>query len=313
MHFSAGNMRRLCTMVRCYTGRMRKAEKSALTKKPKYILPPGPPEESVIPIAHWSHSSLMSFLRNPLAWYKRYVEKIRDTPSGPSAVIGRAAHVALQHFYGGIPKEGAIELGLEYLRNVGDFEINFGVAKSKLAKKLKRQAMERDYLQAIGFYLARPPRHKVLGVEVSATARVPGLPIPIKAISDLVIQSRTNPDEVDIVDHKFVDTFSKHKATKTLFVMQAMFNYYVIKEKYDRPVGKFIVYECKKKKNADGRAQLRKYVINFANHEQEFIVFHRLLSDATQEIIRRKIYLPNPSDMFEGEDSFDLYRMNLLS
>lgn len=254
----------------------------------------------------------MAFLRNPLAWYKRYVEKIRDTPSNPSSIIGRAAHTALQHFYGGIEKEGAIELGLEYLRDVPDFEINFGKAKSKLARKLKRQQMERDYVQAINFYLAKPPRHTVLGVEVSAMAHIPGLPIPVKAISDLVIRSRTNPDEVDIVDHKFVDAFSKHKAAKTLFVMQAMFNYYVVREKYGKPVGKFIVFECKKKKNADGRPQLRKYVINFADHQEEFRVFHRLLSDATREIERRRIYLPNPSDMFEGEESFDVYRMGLV-
>ena len=39
-----------------------------------------------IPIKHWSHSSLMAFLRNPLAWYKRYVEEIYDTPTTPAAV-----------------------------------------------------------------------------------------------------------------------------------------------------------------------------------------------------------------------------------
>src|SRR3569832_90408 len=99
------------------------------------------------PIAYRSHSSLMSFLRNPLAWYKRYVEKIYDTPSNPASVIGRAAHLCMEHFYGGISKEGAVELGLEYIRGVPDFEINFGKAKSKKAQKDKRLSMERDYLQ----------------------------------------------------------------------------------------------------------------------------------------------------------------------
>ena len=68
---------------------------------------------SGVPIKYWSHSSLMSYLRNPLAWYKRYVEKIYDMPSGPAAIIGRAGHVCLQHFYGGLKKEGAVELGME--------------------------------------------------------------------------------------------------------------------------------------------------------------------------------------------------------
>ncbi len=268
--------------------------------------------KEALPIAHWSHSSLMSFLRNPLAWYKRYVEKVYDTPSNPSSFVGRAAHVALQHYYGGIGKEGAIELGLEYLRNVADFEINFGKAKSRRAQKEKRAQMERDYLQAISFYLARAPKHKVLGVEVVALAEVEGLPLPIKAVSDLVVESRVDPDAVDIVDHKFVDSFSKGRGLKTLFVMQAIFNYYTVKQKYGKEVRRFIVQECKKRKNADGSSQMRRYIIDFTTVREDFDIFHRLITDATTEISRKRLYLPNPSDMFEGENSFDIYRLGLV-
>lgn len=265
-----------------------------------------------LPIKHWSHSSLMAFLRNPLAWYKRYVENVRDTPSNPSSIVGRAAHVAMQHYYGGIPKAGAIDLGLEYLRGVADFEINFEKAKSRRAQKAKREQMERDYLQAVSFYLERPPKHKVLGVEVVATAEVEGLALPIKAISDLVVQSKVDPRALDIVDHKFVAAFSKNRGNKTLFVMQALFNYYTVTKLYNKPVRRFIVYECKKSRNADGSAQLRRYVIDFADCAEDFKVFHRLINDATAEIASRKRYLPNPSDMFEGENSFDIYRLGLL-
>lgn len=265
-----------------------------------------------VPIKHWSHSSLMAFLRNPLAWYKRYVEEIYDTPSSPSSVVGRAGHLALQHYYGGISKEGAVALGLEYMRTVADFEINFGVAKTRAAKKQRRATMEREYLQSVGFYLERPPRHKVLGVEVKATATVAGIALPLKAVSDLVVESRVEPGALDVVDHKFVDSFSKHRDGKTLFVMQALFNYYTVQEKYGRPVRRFLVYECKKSKNADGKAQLRRYVIDFKACTDEFAVFQRLINDATAEITRRRVYLPNPSDMFEGEDSFAIYRLDLL-
>jgi len=266
-----------------------------------------------LPIKYWSHSSLMAFLRNPLAWYKRYVEKVYDTPVNPSSVVGRAAHVALQHFYGGIGKEGAIALGLEYLRDVPDFEINFGKAKTRRARKEKRLQMERDYVQAVGFYLARPPKHDVLGVEVVAIAQVPGLALPIKAISDLVVRSKADPKALDIVDHKFVDSFSKDRARKTLFVMQAIFNYYTVREKFGKPVRRFIVYECRKKKNADGSSQMRRYMIDFRNYKEEFKIFHRLINDATAEISRPRLYLPNPSDMFEGENSFDIYRLGLVT
>jgi len=268
--------------------------------------------EGPIPIKHWSHSSLMAFLRNPLAWYKRYVENIRDVPSNPSSIIGRAGHLALQHFYSGIEKEGAIALGLESMRDVADFEINFGAAKSRRAQKERRERMEKEYLQVINFYLEHPPKHKVLGVEVVALAEVDGLPVPIKAISDLVVQSKVDSGAVDIVDHKFVDAFSKDRGSKTLFIMQAIFNYYTVRQKYGKEVRRFIVYECKKRKNADGGSQMRKYVIDFATCQEEFRVFHRLVNDATTDIMRRRVYLPNPSDMFEGENSFDIYRLGLL-
>ena len=264
-----------------------------------------------LPIAHWSHSSLMAFLRNPLAWHKRYVEQVYDIPSTPSGVVGRAAHVALQHYYGGIGKEGAVLLGLEYLRDVPDFEINFGKAKSRLAQRKKRAAMEREYLQAIGFYLEKPPKHRVVGVEVKATVEVEGLPLPIKAVSDLVVRSKVDSRGLDIIDHKFVDSFSPAGAYKSLFVIQAIFNYYTVKKTYHKPVRRFIVYECKKSRNADGSPQLRRYVIDFRAFRQEFIVFNRLIRDATAALERMEVFLPNPSDMFEGENSLDIYRINV--
>ena len=268
-------------------------------------------KQSELPIAHWSHSSLMSFLRNPLAWYKRYVENVRDTPSTPAGVVGRAGHVALQHFYGGIGKEGAVDLGLQHLREVSDFEINFGKAKMRIEQKKKREQMEREYLQAVGFYLARPPKYDVLAVEMKAMAKVPGLVLPVKAVSDLVVRSKGDPKAVDIVDHKFVDTFSALGAEKPLFVIQAIFNYYTVAQEFKKPVRRFILHECRKRKNKDGSSQMRRYVIDYRKCEEEFATFHRLITDATAEISRPRVYLPNPSDMFEGENSFDIYRLGL--
>jgi len=264
-----------------------------------------------LPIAHWSYSSLIAFLRNPLAWHKRYVEQVYDTPMSPAGVVGRAAHTALEHYYGGIGKEGATELGLEYLRNVADFEINFGKAKSRAAQKKKRAQMEREYLQAIGFFLARPPKYKVLGVEAKATVKVSGLPLPVKAISDLVVVSPVDPRGVDVVDFKFVSAFSPYKADKALFVLQAIFNYYTVKKTFNKPVRRFVVHECKVSRNASGGSQMRRYIIDFRDFRQEFIIFNRLVRDATAALAKMKVFLPNPSDLFEGENSFDIYRINL--
>ncbi|MEK7613477.1 MAG: PD-(D/E)XK nuclease family protein [Patescibacteria group bacterium] len=289
------------------------------------------------PIEHWSYSSLMSFLRNPLAWHKRYVEKVYDLPSTPSSIVGRAGHKALEHYYSVVSedrksyhfydrtnvqskvsekpyhlvKESSIEFGLHYLRTISDFEIDFGKAESERAKRAKRKAMEEEYLQAIGFYLARAPRHRVLGVEVMATARVKGLPLPVKAISDLVVESKGNPGYVDIVDHKFVDSFSALGADKPLFVLQALFNYYTVLQEFKLPVKRFIVQECKKKKNRNGGSQMKRSVIEYEQYAEDFEVFRRLIRDASAEIARPRKYLPNPSDMFEGKNTFEIYRLEL--
>ena len=270
------------------------------------------PRSKKLPIKHWSHSSLMSFLRNPLAWYKRYVEQIYDLPSTPASVVGRAGHYALEHFYSGAEKSLAIEKGLLYLRGVSDSDLDFGKAKTRAAKKKKRAAMEEEYLRAISYYLERPPKHQVLGVEVKGVVQIAGLPLPIKAVSDLVVASRVEKGAVDIVDHKFVAAFSKGGAAKALFIIQALFNYYTVQELFGKPVRRFIVYECKKSRNADGSPQMRRYIIDFRTCAEEFKVFHRLLRDATAEIARERLYLPNPSDMFEGENSFDIYRLELI-
>lgn len=265
------------------------------------------------PIKYWSYSSLISYLRNPLAWHKRYVQGIYDTPGTPASCVGRAAHVALQNFYEGKTKDESVAVGLLHLRGIPDFEINFGKRETLKSRREKRLDMERDYTQAVDFYLEKPPSHKVVGVEVKAYAKIPGIALPVKAISDLVVVSKVDKDALDIVDHKFVENFGSEDIDNPLFMVQALFNYYTVVSTYEKPVKRFLVYECKKKKNRDGRPQIRRHVIDFQKHEKEFTLFHKLLSDATKEIAARKIFLPNPSDMFEGKDSLEIYRLELQS
>jgi hypothetical protein len=265
-----------------------------------------------IPIAHWSHSSLMGYLRNPLAWYTRYVEHVYDTPKTPASIVGIAGHKALEHFYSGTDKELAIRLGKEELENVPDFEINFGKARSRREKKERREGMVREYERAIAFYLERPPRHTVLGVEVRGIAKPPGHRLPVKAVSDLVVASRGNLGGVDIVDHKFVESFGPAASERPVFMLQAIFNYYTVQELFERPIHRFIVYECKKTKNTNGAPQLRKHVFLYKDMEESFQTFHRLLKDATADLATRKVFLPNPSDMFEGAHSFQIYTLGLV-
>jgi hypothetical protein len=84
-----------------------------------------------------------------------------------------------------------------------------------------------------------------LGSRSKQLVDVEGLPLPIKAVSDLVVQSKVDPRGLDVVDHKFVAAFSPYKGDKSLFVLQAIFNYYTVKKTFNKPVRRFIVHECK--------------------------------------------------------------------
>ena len=111
---------------------------------------------------------------------------------------------------------------------------------------------------------------------------------------------------------KIVASFGKKETENPLFMLQALFNYYTVLSEFKKPVRRFLVYECKKTKNKNGRSQLRRHIIDFREHEDEFAFFHQLVSDATEDLLSRKTFLPNPMDMFEGKNSLEVYRMKLV-
>lgn len=55
-----------------------------------------PPEH--LPVSHLSHSSLDLFARCPMAWKRRYVDKIQDPASGAMTAGGAAGYALAQHF-----------------------------------------------------------------------------------------------------------------------------------------------------------------------------------------------------------------------
>ncbi|TMD53350.1 MAG: PD-(D/E)XK nuclease family protein [Chloroflexi bacterium] len=59
-------------------------------------------------IDQWSYSSLTLFLRNRLAFKKKYILKIYDDKYGPSAIVGQAAHKALELYFKGMDNKTAI-------------------------------------------------------------------------------------------------------------------------------------------------------------------------------------------------------------
>ena len=262
-------------------------------------------------IDHWSYSSLSLFLRNGLAFKKKYLLKIYDDLSSPSAIVGQAGHKALEAFYGGVPVNKAVEIGLDHINKISDTGIDYGKTGS-------REQILKDYTQAINFYFAEAPAfQEILGIEKGLTHFVINevteekMAIPAKSFSDLIVR---NAGEIEIWDHKFVKSYSDGEISKATFIIQAMFNYYTVKAEYGESPKRMVFNECKLAKNKDGSPQVQPYIIEYADYPQYFQLFYNLYNDCTRAIMRPDIlFLPNFQDMFDGQNSFDTYLANVIT
>lgn len=266
-------------------------------------------EKRTSPIDHWSYSSLTLFLRNRLAFKKTYILKQYDNTTSPSAVVGSAGHKALEAYYNGMSVDQAIEAGITHIERTSDAEIDYGKTGS-------REKMLKDYTQAINFYFAEmKPIHEVIGVEKAIIKEIKDrdnnvLTLPAKAKIDIV--SRNEAGEIEVIDHKFVRSFSDGLLDDPAKLIQGMFNYHAIEAEYGVAPARIIYRECRISANRDGSPQVQDYVVEF-NRPEDFAFFYNIYNDCTREILKPDVmYLPNFQDMFDGQNSFDIYRSNII-
>lgn len=260
------------------------------------------------PIEHWSYSSLLLFLRDRYAFKKQYILKLYDNTMNPSALVGSAAHRALESFYRGVVREKAIEEGQRYIDTYNDASIDFG-------KTGNRSKINKDYTQAMNFYFAEQPKIKeVVSVEDTIVTFIKHgevqLALPIKAKIDLI--TRDDQGRIILRDHKFVSSYTDNLKDKGDRVLQAMFYYYAIKHKYNEIPYSLIFDELKISANTNGEPQRQPYQIIFDEHPDFHDIFLNLFNDCTEEIANENCkYLPNVGDIFSGQDSFEGYRLEV--
>lgn len=263
-------------------------------------------------IDHWSYSAMRTFLRNPLAFKKRYVLKQYDETFSPAGIVGQAAHKAIENFLkNGFDIEASVKVGLNHIDAQPDIAIDYGKTGS-------RAKMISDYTSAVGFWFAECPdwhARKILGVEdrIEAVIEVRGakMAIPAKGYIDVVWEDN---GEIKLTDHKFIRSYTDSAVEHPPYFLQAMFNYYLTFAKYGKFPTVMSFDEVKLSKNKDGSPQIQPYVIRFDEHPQFEVMFENLYNACTKEILREDaVFLPNIDDMFDGADTFLLYRQNVLT
>jgi len=261
-------------------------------------------------IDHWSYSSMTKLMRNPLAFKKNYVIGVWDDLSSPSSVVGTAAHKAIQSYYEGVSIDAAIQAGQKYIDEMSDTGINYGKTGS-------RENIIVSYNQAIRFFFEEQPKfYEILGVEQTIKEHITDvnngerLSLPAKAKIDMI--TRNDLGEIEVIDWKFTsyqldtdkDDFNK--------IIQAMFDYHVIKAKYGEAPARVRYIICKTSKNRDGSSQLSEYSYEF-DSPGDFAMFYRLYNDCTKLVsIPDMVFLPNPDDIFDGGNTFEIYRSGIM-
>lgn len=264
-------------------------------------------------IDYWSYSSMSALLSNPLNFKKKYIMKVYDDPMSPSGVVGTACHKVAEAYYGnGKDQTEAIQVGYDYIESVSDTEIDYGKTGS-------REKILSSYDQATRFFFEElPVFHEILGVEQSITteiATVDGdvLPLPAKAKIDLVTRNKIG--EIEVIDWKFSKGYTDANVMDFSKFLQAMFDYHIIKAKYGEAPARVVFKEVKISKNKDNTPQIQDYVIDFKEGTLygDFATFYKLFGEVTKYVSSpNSLYLPNPNDYFNGQNSFETYRLGII-
>lgn len=249
------------------------------------------------------------FLRNPLAFKKQYIIKVYDSQKSPSSVVGSAAHKAVEAYLNGKTHEEAKSVGMDYINNLSETGINYGKTGS-------RAQIIAAYSQAVEFYFAEfKMPHRILGIEEKIVAKGTNIdgqpfPMPLKAVMDVISENELG--EIEIIDHKFVKGYTDPNSDDFSKFIQAMFNYFTVKEKYGKAPARIIFNECKIGKNKDGSAQIRPWVFEF-DSPTNFVTFFNLFNHVVANInLPGYKFLPSPGDIFDGQNSFEVYRMGII-
>jgi len=261
-------------------------------------------------IDYWSYSAFTTFLRNPLAFKKKYILKVYDDLDSPSAMVGKAGHKALEAYFKGAEIHEAVKEGLDYLSSISDSGVDWGKTGS-------RQKVNETYAQAINWYFEEMPAfHEILGAEVGVTREVAtvdgqSLPLPLKGFMDLIVRNKLG--QIEIVDHKFVRSYSDGSVDSFGHFVQAMFNFHLVWAEYGEKPSRMIFNELKVSKNKNGEPQLQPYVIEFDGMLGDFATFYNLFNAATANVnLPGYNFLPNPNDIFDGQNSFEVYRAGVI-
>lgn len=249
-----------------------------------------------------SYSALICFLNNQIQFKKRYIAKVHDDQKSPSLVVGSAIHTMIEHKLKGKSPEDAITAGLETIENVADYEIDYGKTGSRQKILDTYQALTTAVLNELPEYTNIIDVEEKLDAEVS----VSGKKIPMTGRIDLVRD--LGDGTIEILDWKSVTSYPAEDEENYKYVIQAWFYVLLAELKYSKPASRVVFQEIKKTINRDGSPQIHSYVLARDQILEANDTIGRVVKEVYEYISNPAAkYFPNPSDMMNGRQSFEIY------
>lgn len=249
-----------------------------------------------------SYSALICFLNNPIQFKKRYIAKVYDDQKSPALVVGSAIHTMVEYKLKGETPETAIQAGLEAIENVADYEINYGKTGSRQKMLDTYQSLTTSVLNEL------PDYQNIIEVEgkLDAEVSISGKKVPMTGKIDLVRD--LGDGTIEILDWKSVTAYSPEDEENYKYVIQAWFYVLLAELRYGKPVSRVVFQEIKKTINRDGSPQIRSYVLTREQILEANDVVGRVVKEVYEYISDPNAkYFPNPSDMMNGRQSFEIY------
>ncbi|MCH6256683.1 PD-(D/E)XK nuclease family protein [Puniceicoccaceae bacterium K14] len=272
-------------------------------------------------IDHWSHSMVQTYQRNPLAFCRSYIARIKDYKSSPSSLIGTGYDEALQAFFvlysegREITLEEMVKVGMEAVYNTPANRIKTGSKTPTVESVFQFVAAKlpfviRSFLEEADTYLSNISEILFVNKFFREVVSLNGveIPIPCVFVPDLVY--RNNEGGVGVLDHKAVYSYTPKDAVIYKYAGQATTYLVGIEKVLGEPVVEFGFFENKTTKNSGGSnkgmAQIQNVPIPLKAENRR--LYESMLYEGAREVYNAacdpdKVYLANPNDMFiQGEE-----------
>ncbi len=271
------------------------------------------------PLEHYSYSTFTKFSTNPIMFKINALNgDVIETTSTASNVMGKALHKAMQTYFGANPEiptpvdeAGAIktgyEVGRKYLDSYSDGLIHWNDAIPDRAKMGERYSFAFfEYIKGLAHDVEK---QKTLFAEkpLKQKIQVDGheLPVALKGIADWVFEE---DGKVKIWDHKFTSKHSGDEKIDGAKLVQAAFNYFLVRAETGKAPYSITFAECKFIPNQDKKLpQTKRFTMVYDDMPLMFDLFYRFYADVTDALLGKMVYVPNLNALYDNEVSLLAY------